>query len=437
MMPGKDAATIQGAPDNEITPEDALEIGKTLGMQYKSITVGRNMHRSSTMILNGLISGMTCTGANVRDAGILPTPAIPYASDGTDCCVMIGNPEDHDRVSGLTFINTDGRLFNSPQMFALKNRLESEKILSDHTHVGKIDKYNGATDKYIKKVTEFVGSADCQLIVDCCGADSASNVIPVVMNRIGADTVMVNCQTDLRKRGTWAQPEEYNMRILSKIVKANYGSIGVALNCDGTRIAALDEAGNFLNGETVLQLLIKFLNPKRVVVPIDTTMAVKDLTKGYIRLCGIGSENLGETVKNDGANLGGSSDGSFVFKDISFSVDGITATAMLARIATETSLREEVEQLPRYHREEATVGYTGNREIIAKRISAKVDDLDYAGMSVVDGWRVDLESGWFLLRFSDEYNNIDIKVEGTDKIYAAGLMEIAKEVVASSIKDSR
>ena len=62
--------------------------------------------------------------------------------------------------------------------------------------------------------------------------------------------------------------------------------------------------------------------------------------------------------------------------------------------------------------------------------------MEYNELNVADGWRVDMESGWFLARFSDNDNTIDIKVEGTDKIYTAGLMEIAKEMVSSAIKES-
>ena len=48
-----------------------------------------------------------------------------------------------------------------------------------------------------------------------------------------------------------------------------------------------------------------------------------------------------------------------------------------------------------------------------------------------------MESGWFLIRFSDDEYAIDIKCEGTDKIYTAGMMEIAKDIVTKAIKASQ
>lgn len=435
-MPSKDSATIQGTADSELTPETILEIGKTLGMQYKYVTIGMNMHPSSMMVFSSLVAGLTSAGASVRNAGILPSPAIPFATENTDCCVMIGNPDDSDRVSGLSFMNTDGRYFNGPQMFTFRNRLDKDKSLPDYTQVGSARVYNGAIDKYCKKISDFVGVSDCQVVIDCA-SDSPATAVPVIMKRIGADAMTVSCQSDLKPHGTWANPEEYNIRTLAKIVRANYGSIGIALNNDGTRVAAIDEKGEPINGDILMQLFIKFLQPRKIVVPIDTTMAIGQEMKGMVTMCKLGSESLGETVKSANADMGMASDGTFIFKTNSFACDGIAAAAMLTRMATETSLRDLIMGMPKYCREEVTVKYPANREIIAKKIAARVSELEYKGLSATDGWRVEMESGWFLIRFSDFENEIEIKVEGTEKIYTAGLMEIAKEIVSQSIRASQ
>jgi phosphoglucosamine mutase len=424
---------IQGTEDSELTPEKVLDIGKTLGMQYKYITVGMNMNPSSMMILSSLMAGMTSTGADVRNAGILPTPAIPFATEKTECCVMVGNPDDQDRVSGLTFLNTDGRYFNGPQMFAFSNRLAGEKILPGYSSIGNVRPYNGALDKYQKKISEFAGSADCQIVIDCA-SDSPSYVVPNIMKTIGADAMMVSCQTDLRQRGTWANPEEYNIRMLSKIVKANFGSIGVALNSDGTRIAALDENGDAISGDALLQLFIKYLQPRKIAVPIDVTMGVREQLKGSVKLCKLGRESIAETMKIDGIEFGGTADGTFVFRNNSYASDGIAAAALLTKIATEASIGDMVDELPVYCRDEDTIRYPANREIIAKRITSKINDIEYRELNVTDGWRVEMESGLFLIRFSDNDYTIEIKGAATTEIYTAGMMEIAKDIVTDAIK---
>ena len=275
--------------------------------------------------------------------------------------------------------------------------------------------------------------ADCQVIVDCASS-SSSAAVGEIMKRIDADAMIVSCQTDMRQRGSWSAPEEGNMSSLRKIVTANYGSIGVALNSDGTRLTGIDEHGDVISGDALLQIFVKYLQPRKMTVPIDTTIAVKELIKGKVEYCGLAPENIGETVKMDDLEMGGSGYGSFVFSDISYATDGIAAAALLTKIASDYSLRDMTKEFPVYHRREDSVRYTSNREIIARNINSRISELDYSELCVTDGWRVEMESGWFLIRFSDDSTDIDIKVEGVDKMYSAGLLEIARDIVVSSVK---
>ena len=124
-------------------------------------------------------------------------------------------------------------------------------------------------------------------------------------------------------------------------------------------------------------------------------------------------------------------------KSVVLDADGIAAAGLLANIATDASIEDIISEYPRYCREEEYIKYPAHRETIAKRISTKVANVEYRDLFVTDGWRLELESGWFLIRFSDNDNSIGIKAEGTDRIYTAGLMEIAKEIVTPAIKESQ
>lgn len=433
IMPLIGVANIQGTSDGEITPELVLNIGKTIGTQYKSVTIARDLHPTSMMVRSSLIAGLTAAGANVHDAGVVPSPVLPFASKGTECCVMIGSPESRDCVSGLRFWNTDGTFFTDSQMFAFGSRFEKENILPSFKSVGDVRYVTGSIDNYRAKVAKEIGMVDCQVVVDCASG-CASLVAPQLITDIGADALTVNCHSDGRSPGRSPSLEEINLKTLSKVVKSNYGSIGIALNGDGGRIAAIDEDGRYVDGTTLLALFIKFFQPKSIAVPIDTTMAVKDLMKGNIVITKLGAHHVGESIKNNGLDTGGCEDGSFFISKISYAPDGIAAAAYVSKIASESSLRDVIDELPKYLRESTSVRYSEDRDGIAKRICVKIGDVDYINMYDVDGWRVEMESGWFLVRFSDTDTVIDITVEARDKAYVVGLMEIAKQIVTSSLK---
>lgn len=434
-MPSVGSAILQGTPDSEMTPEAMLKIGQTIGMQYKHVTVGRNLRPSSVMMLNSLIAGITSTGADVIDAGIIPVPALPFVAGDSECAVMIGNPDDKDRISGATLLNTDGRIFNDPQIFAFTNRLNSEKTLCNYIHVGNIKKYTGANDSYIREVVKFVGNSDCQVVLDCA-SDSAAIVMPSILANMGADAITINCHPDGRTAGRESRPEEINLKSVTKVVKANFGSIGLATNGDGTCIAAIDESGRYINGEKIFELLVKYLQPKSVAVPVNVSLGIKDLSKANIVMTGINPNSIGETVKTNDLELGGCINGSFIFGEMSYAMDGIAAGAILTKIATEGSLQDFVDELPQYYHETDSIIFTADRETVAKKISSKVSDIEYEMLYIVDGWRVEMDGGWFLIRFSDHKDTIDIIAEGTDRIFAVSLMEVAKEIVTESIKSS-
>jgi len=433
-MPLIGVANIQGTTDGEITPELVLNIGKTIGTQYKSITIARDLRPTSMMVRSSLIAGLTAAGASIHDAGIAPSPVLPFASKGTECCIMISSPDNRDCISGLRFWNTDGTFFTDSQMFAFSSRFEKEeKILPSFKSIGNVRYVTGSIDNYRAKVAKEVGAADCQVILDCA-SDCASLVAPQLITDIGADALTVNCHSDGRSPGRSPSLEEINLKILSKVVKANYGSIGIALNGDGGRIAAIDEDGRYVNGATLLALFIKFFQPKSIAVPADTTMAVKDLMKDNIIITKLGAHHVGESIKANNLDAGGCEDGSFFFSKISYAPDGIAAAAYLSKIASESSLRDVIDELPTYWRENTSLRYSEDRDSIAKRIGMKISDINYTYLCEVDGWRVEMESGWFLIRFSDNDSVIDITVEGRDKAYTIGLMEIAKLAVTSSLK---
>lgn len=432
-MPRIGSASIQGDSENEITPETVLNIGKTVGTQYRSVTVGRNLSPSSMMIFSSLVAGLMSTGASVRDAGVLPSPVIPYAAQGTDCSIIVGNPDDRDRISGLTFWNTDGRCFSETQMIALSNRFKEPKQLANYKDTGNFKPFTGSIEVYKRKVAEFTGSADCQVIMDC-SPDCTALVAPQIMTMIGVDAITVNCRTVWDCADWSPNPTEVELKSLSKIVKANYGSIGIALNGDGSRVGIIDENSNQIGSTALLQLLVNYLEPKSIAVPIDTTMGIQRAMNGNVTYCKVGSHNIGECVKSNELDYGGGSDGSFVFPKISYSTDGMATATIIAKMATEASLGDMVDELPTYHRITESIRYLDGRANIAKRLSAKIGEMEYDGLCEIDGWRVEMEGGWFLIRFSDDDTVIDVIAEGEDKMYSAGLLEIAKEAINSSLK---
>lgn len=83
------------------------------------------------------------------------------------------------------------------------------------------------------------------IVVDCaCGC--TSYVAPEALSRLGADITAIDSDHRARKpRNPGAIKSE--LIYLSNFLNASTGSIGIAYNGDGTRLALLDESGKYIS----------------------------------------------------------------------------------------------------------------------------------------------------------------------------------------------
>ena len=78
------AYDIRGVAGTDLTEKVVVDIGKALGsliinQEDSEIIVGRDSRLSSPKLFSYLIQGITSTGVNVIDIGIVPTPALYFA----------------------------------------------------------------------------------------------------------------------------------------------------------------------------------------------------------------------------------------------------------------------------------------------------------------------------------------------------------------------
>ncbi len=433
VMQIRNTASIQGMQDGELTPEGMVNLGKAAGTLYSRIAVGRNFSPNSLMMQNCFKAGARSVGADILDMGAVPAMIMPFCNGNTKCNVMIGNPEDRNRIAGAIFFNPDGGLFTENQMKILLERLQNVNIVTNENKIGTCNYVSGINEDYIRKIVNDSDSIDCGVSIDCASGP-CSTVAPTVLNDLGADVTTINCQIDGRFPGRELSPDEVNLRSLIKNVKTgDAGSIGIALNGDGTRIAAVDEDGRYISSGNLLALILKYLNPKDVVVPVNTPMVVRDTLKCNIIYCPLSKQSIAETMKEKDSEFGGMDDGTVIFKSLSYCSDGIMSAVTLAKMASELALSDVIDEIPRYYNAKGFVRHYESREHLTKKLSENLYALEYNRITDCDGWRVDFNDGWLFVRFNDYDRAVDIYAEGRDKAYTISLLEMGKDLVTSSL----
>ncbi len=448
-MVTQNLVTLKSTSENDLTPEKALLAGITIGRIYKTVTIGVETNPSSRMIKDAVISGLLSVGATVWDAETAPTPAIALASKNSDCFVMIGAPNDYGIVSSIYIHNPDGSAFSDEQLRYLLRISGEDFEYPAYKAIGNIHHCDSVIEKYNRKLSKLFKEVNCPVLIDC-GCGCTSLCAPQILASVGADVTTVNSQFDINYCPRPPGVSSSDVAGMSELISANIGSIGIALNGDGTRLALLDEGGRYVKQEEILALMLIYLKPTKIVVPMNTSAMIDDAFWGLIGE-GVTSsakphaerkiirtestiEAITKAIKEEDAELGAMNDGTFIFPEISMCSDAIYAAVLLSKIAGENSIRNLLACFPKYITLNDVIHYTGNIELFGKRFKEKISELNFKEIYSLDGWRVDMDYGWFIVTSNKENTDyLEIRAESQDKAYAISMMELAKSIIYKCI----
>jgi phosphomannomutase len=270
----------------------------------------------------------------------------------------------------------------------------------------------------------------------------ATDSAPQIMNSIGTDTISINAQKDRNFLSNSLSIKETDIRHMKALVEANAGSIGISLNRIGTLLRVFDESGDPLTDEQVLAVLMLYLKPKRIVVPMDMTGFIADLFNGKVKVKvstphpdpdpgemefvmvhpDVGS--LHKAIKEHDADLGYYA-GGFVFNSISLSSDAILASVILSQFAGNNSLKSVVASFPEYYSERKSYKFSCTQEEFKRMIDEYLPDINPTKIIADGAWRAEMDGGNFYIAFNkDSDDTVDVIAESNDKLYLISLIEV-------------
>nr|AGF93637.1 phosphoglucomutase/phosphomannomutase [uncultured organism] len=423
---------IRGIINEKITPELCLKVGRAVGSEYKRVIIGTDPRTTADMVKSAVISGLTASGADVKDAGMVPTPTLAQAADDFDCGVMITASHNPSEYNGIKLWNPDGSSFNTEQMLETEKRIKDQPDLPTWKEVGKLDKYRNAVDEHIDKIKELIGkNLDSKVVLDCANGAGCS-VTPFLFRELGCDVVTLNSNPDGTFPAHDPEPVESHLKDLGKAVKNTDADIGIAHDGDADRMVAFDENGDFLDGDKLLALFAKQFK-ESVVVPVNSSMIIEELVDNVIR-SKVGDVYVAEELKKHDAQFGGEPSGTWIFPEISYAPDGIYAAAFLIKLSESLNLTEEIQDLPSYPRKKESIQAEKKKEIMNTLKKFYEDSYESERLNFVDGIRLDYEKGWALIRASGTEPKIRITSEAKDQKYLNKIFEESKKNL-SDIKE--
>jgi len=306
-------------------------------------------------------------------------------------------------------------------------------------------------ENYLKRLEELVRfdalrKANVKFVVDAlhgCGAGYLDGALVRNGIRVQAMRTERDCLFD----GTGPDVSEENLAPLSKAVRAEKATAGLATDGDADRFGVIDYDGTWIQPNHILALVYDYLAESRGwKMPAARSVATTEMIDGVGKLyrqktfqTPVGFKYIGQLVREDKISLGGEESAGLTIRGHIPEKDGILACLLVAEMMAtrQETLGEQIRQLfkkigreywpvrENLHLSEeqkaAAIRKTtvDGSKVLGRKVSA-VDRTDGAKFAFEDG-------SWLLLRFSGTEPLLRLYVEAESEVESARLVREAKE----------
>ena len=323
----------------------AVVLGNTAGKRTK-IIVGKDTRISSDPLEAAVISGICSVGADPVLLGVVPVPAVPYmiAKHQADAGIMISGSHNSAEFNGLKVFDSHGRKLSDDIEEKIEHLIldEPQNIkLASHDHVGRIiHEEKTADNEYIDHIKDIINTdfSGMKIAVDCANG-CASDTAGILFASLGAEVFTIASDpdgTNINKNcGT------NDMSKLISFMSENDCDCGFAFDGDADRCLAVDENGQFIDGDRLLAIFAdsmkrgNTLKNNTAVVTIMSNMGLQKFADEHgisLVTAGAGHRYVLERMLEGGYNLGGETNGHIIFLDDATIGDGQLAAARLMKI---------------------------------------------------------------------------------------------------------
>jgi phosphomannomutase len=348
---------IRGFINRNLTPDFAARMGlcfaHLLGREGE-VAVGMDVRLHAAVVQRAVISGLNAGGVEVRDCGVVPTPAVLHYSkrERLHGAVLVTGSHAIPPVIGLLFFQADGGEINVRQ----EGRLESLYLGGalkpnpwNRTGRTKPGEAIGAYKESILGVTDTARLSGRRVVVDP-GNGAASGIVGPILGELGCEVVAINDSADGRFPFRPPYPRREVLKALKGAVRKASADIGVATDGDGDRAIFVDERGDVVWGDIAGSLFasdrLQDKNGGAIVAPVNSSQLIRDvcLGRGKLVTTRVGPPAIIDALrKTEGAIFGFEETGKYIGPETLLYGD----VELMDRSGK--SLRELAATLPKYY----------------------------------------------------------------------------------------
>lgn len=430
---------IRGIYPLELNEETAFKIGqafiaKTGALQ---VVIGRDMRLSSPALFKNIVNGIVSQGADVFNIGEVPTECIYFATSkyNYNAGIMVTASHNPKEYNGFKMLK---KTENNLEFVRGIELIDFIKNYSLSLEKGEIKEINIWED-YINHIFSFIDIkklSPFKIVIDA-GNGMAGKVISKILSRLPVEIISLNFDLDGNFPAHPSNPllkgstDEISKKIIQE--KADFGFI---FDGDADRIFLLDEKGKFIQGDTTLLLLAKYLLAKYpgkgIAYNLICSKAIPEFIKkwkGVPIRTPVGVVEVRKNMIDNGCIIGGELSGHYIFKDNYFMDSGFISFLILLQIISESQKKvsELADEMSPYFKSAEISFKIKNKELTIKQAKKKYSD---GNQDFLDGITVKYEKYWFNIRPSQTEPLLRLTVEANTK----KLLNEKKEEMINFIK---
>jgi phosphoglucosamine mutase len=412
---------IRGIYGKEITPELALDLGRTLGsLGKKNVAIARDTRVSGRILKFGLLSGLMSSGCAITSFGIVPTPVLCYGTRllNKDAGVMITASHNPAEYNGFKLWNSEGRAYSREEELKVESLLDRKSFVPE-----KLEKLSLTFDEYdvaveyseeVLRRIQLMGKA--RVLLDAANG-AAFGISPLLLQKYNHFLVSINDTANGLFPNRNPEPIEANLGHAINVIREKKLDIGFCHDGDADRVVPIDNKARVVDFDKFLAFMckksIEETGNKRVVTTVDASSLIDDyLPDAEIVRTKVGDVFVANKCEEINACFGGEPCGAFIFPEFGLWPDGIYAIPKVLKFLEDENrpLSEIMDEIPSYHFARTKIICPENKkDYVMNALESRVPE--DAELLSIDGLRIHCKDYTALIRPSGTEALIRINVE--------------------------